>query len=162
MNNEMFAKFNEMFDVEGLQKDIEEASSGTVEKKQVPFGDYEVKITKLELGENTYKDGDYCGMPELHAWFKIISEGEYKNQMLFINKRLVSVKNPKATGFLMHKVNEFLDSLESGIPVVFENFEQYGTLIDSMFKELDGRAEYQLAFFENNGFKDYAIVKRFQ
>jgi hypothetical protein len=144
-----------------LQKDIEEASAGTVEKKEVPFGDYEVKITKLELGENTF-EGDYKGMPEIHVWFKIISEGEYKNQMLFMNKRLVSLKNPKATGFLIHKVNEFLDSLESGIPVVFENFEQYGGLIKSIFEAIDGRAEYQLAFFENKGYKDYAIVKRFQ
>ena len=161
MNNEMFTRFNEMFDVEGLQKDIEEASAGTVERKEVPYGDYEVKITKLELGECTF-DGDYKGMPELNVWFRIINNDEYAGQMLFMTKRLVSLKNPKATGFLIHKVNEFLDSLESGIPVVFENFEQYGALIESMFKELDGRAEYQLAFFENKGFKDYAIVKRFQ
>lgn len=161
MNTEILAKFNEMFDVAGLQKDIEEAASGNVERKEVPYGDYEVKITKLELGENTF-EGDYKGMPELHVWFKIIGNGEYAGQMLFMNKRLVSVKNPNATGFLIHKVNEFLDSLESGIPVVFENFEQYGALINQIFNELDGRAEYQLAYFENKGFKDYQIVKRFQ
>lgn len=161
MDTAMFDKFNEMFDVEGLQKDIEEAASGNVERKEVPFGDYEVKITKLELGENTF-EGDYKGMPELHVWFKIISEGEYKNQMLFMNKRLVSLKNPKATGFLMHKVNEFLESLESGTSIVFENFNQYGAMVESIFNEIDGRAEYQLAYFDNNGFKDYTIVKRFQ
>lgn len=161
MNNELFEKFNSMFDIEGLQSDIAEAASGTVERKEVPYGDYEVKITKLELGENTF-EGDYKGMPELHVWFKIIGDGEYAGQMLFMNKRLVSVKNPKATGFLIHKVNEFVDSLESGLPVVFENFEQYGALIAQIFNTIDGRAEYQLAFFENNGFKDYQIVKRFQ
>ena len=161
MNNELFEKFNSMFDVEGLQADIAEAASGTVERKEVPFGDYEVKITKLELGECTF-EGDYKGMPEVNVWFKIIGDGEYAGQMLFMTKRLVSVKNPKATGFLMHKVNEFLDSLESGIPAVFENFEQYGALITSIFEAIDGRAEYQLAFFENNGYKDYQIVKRFQ
>lgn len=158
----MFAKFNDMFDVEGLQKDIEEASVGTVERKEVPFGDYEVKVTKLELGENTYEGGDYYGMPEVHIWFRIINNEEYAGQMLFVNKRLISLKNPKANGFLMKNVNELLESLESGVPVTFENFEQYGALIQEIFEAIDGKAEYQLAYFENKGFKDYAIVKRFQ
>lgn len=161
MNNELYEKFNEMFDVEGLQKDIEEAASGNVERKEVPFGDYEVKITKLELGECTF-EGEYKGMPEAHVWFKILGDGEYSGQMLFMNKRLVSLKNPKSTGFLIHKFNEFLESLESGVSVFFENWEQYGQTIDSIFNAIDGRAEYQLAFFENNGWKDYQIVKRFQ
>lgn len=161
MNNELYEKFNEMFDVEGLQKDIEEAASGNVERKEVPFGDYEVKITKLELGECTF-EGEYKGMPEAHVWFKILGDGEYSGQMLFMNKRLVSLKNPKSTGFLIHKFNEFLESLESGVNVFFENWEQYGQTIDSIFNSIDGRAEYQLAFFENNGWKDYQIVKRFQ
>ena len=162
MNTEMFAKFNEMFDIEGLQADIAEAASGNVERKEVPYGDYEVKITKLELGENTFEGGDYYGMPELHVLFRIIGNGEYAGQMLFMNKRLVSVKNPKSTGFLIHKVNEFLESLGSIQNITFENFDQYGSLIESIFKEIDGRAEYQLAYYENKGFKDYAIVKRFQ
>lgn len=161
MNNELYEKFNEMFDVEGLQKDIEEAASGNVERKEVPFGDYEVKITKLELGECTF-EGEYKGMPEAHVWFKILGDGEYSGQMLFMNKRLVSLKNPKSTGFLIHKFNEFLESLESGVSVFFENWEQYGQTIDSIFNEIDDRGEYQLAFFENNGWKDYQIVKRFQ
>lgn len=162
MNTEMFAKFNEMFNAEDLQKGIEEASVGTVERKEVPFGDYEVKVTKLELGENTYEGGDYYGMPEVHIWFRIINNEEYAGQMLFVNKRLISLKNPKANGFLMKNVNELLESLESGVPVTFENFEQYGALIQEIFEAIDGKAEYQLAYFENKGYKDYAIVKRFQ
>jgi hypothetical protein len=161
MNNEMFERFNSMFDIEGLKADIEEASSGTVERKEVPYGDYEVKVTKLELGEHTFDD-DYKGMPVVSIWFKILGDGEYAGQMLFVNKKLISLKNPSASGFMMHKVNELLESLESGIPVVFENWGQYGELLESIFKAIDGRAEYQLAFFDNNGFKDYQIVKRFQ
>lgn len=160
MGENIFAKFNEMFDVEGLKHDIESANAGTVERKEVPYGDYEVKVTKLELGECTF-DGDYKGMPEAHVWFKIISDGEYAGQMLFMNKRLISLKNPSANGFIIHKFNDFLDSLESGIPVVFENWVQYGELIKTIFNEIDGRAEYQLSFFDNKGFKDYTIVQRF-
>lgn len=159
MHEAMYERFQEMFG--GVAKDVAEAATSNVERKEVPYGDYEVKITKLELGECTF-DGDYKGMPEAHVWFKIIGEGEYAGQMLFMNKRLISLKNPSANGFIIHRFNEFLASLESGIPVVMENWEQYGNLISTIFNEIDGRAEYQLAYFDNKGFKDFQIVKRFQ
>lgn len=159
MSENIFAKFNDMFG--DIAKDVAEVASGTVERKEVPFGDYEVKVAKLELGANTYEQGDYYGMPEAKVWFKIIGEGEYAGQMLFMNKRLTSAKGSKATAFMLHNFNQFLESLESGVPVVFENWEQYGELLATIFNEIDGRAEYQLAFFDNKGYKDYQIVKRF-
>lgn len=159
MGENIFSKFNEMFG--DLAKDVAEASTSTVERKEVPYGDYEVKVTKLELGECTF-EGEYYGMPEAHVWFKVIGDGEYAGQMLFMNKRLVSLKNPSANGFIIRKFNDFLESLETGVDVVFENWEQYADMIKTMFNEIDGRAEYQLAYFDNKGFKDYQIVKRFQ
>lgn len=160
MGENIFEKFNDMFDVAALERDVKEANSGAVEKKDVPFGDYEVKVTKLALEECTF-DGDYKGMPQLNVWFKIINHDEYSGQLLFCTKRLISVKKPSANSFMIHKVNEFLESLESGVPVVFENFVQYKDLIDEIFNAIDGRAEYQLAYYENKGFKDYTITQRF-
>jgi hypothetical protein len=157
--SDMFARFNEMFG--DIAKEVEEASSGSVERKEVPFGDYEVKITKLEIAANSF-EGEYNGMPELNVWFRIIGDGEYSGQMLFMTKRLVSLKKPSATPFMISKVSDFLNSLESGVPVVFENLEQYANMVATIFNEIDGRAEYQLAYFENKGYKDYQIVKRFQ
>lgn len=164
MGNEMFAKFNEMFG--DVSKEVAELSANqNFEKKKVPFGDYEVKITKLAIVEHEWED-EYQGLPELTAWFKIIGDaehdGEYVGQTLFVTKKLGSVKNPSASAFILKRSMEFIESLESGIPVVYENLDQYSSLVDTIFKELDGRAEYQLSFFENKGFKDYAIVKRFQ
>ena len=158
--SDMFAKFNDMFDVDALARDVKEQNSGTVEKKEVPYGDYEVRVTKLTLEECTF-DGNYKGMPQLNVWFKIINNEEYAGQLLFCTKRLVSVNNPKATPFLIHKANELLESFESGVPVVFENFTQYGELVNGIFNAIDGRGEYQLAYFDNKGFKDYTIVQRF-
>lgn len=153
MANEMFAKFNEMFDTAGLQKDIEEAAAGNVEFKEVPKGDYEVKVTKIELGV-TGAQSKNPGMPMAKVWFDIIA-GEYQNQKIFMNQMLTS-------GFGIHKMNEFLNSLETGIPVVFENFEQYAELMAVIFNEVDGKAEYQLAYGENNkGFSTYTIVQRY-
>lgn len=160
MGNDLFAKFNEMFG--DVANEVAEASAGTVERKEVPYGDYEVKITKLEIVANDYKEGDYYGLPELSVWFRIIGTGEYAGQMLFRNMRLASVKKPSSTGFMIHKVCEFLNSLESGVPVVYENPNQFVELVKEIFTAIDGRAEYQLAYFDNKGFKDYEIVKRFQ
>ena len=153
MGENIFAKFNEMFDVEGLKKDVEETASNSGDFVEVPFGDYEVKISKIELGV-TGEKSKTPGMPMAKVWYTIVS-GDFKNQKIFQNQMLT-------TGFGIHKMNEFLDSLETGIPVVFENFEQYADLFAQIFTEVDGKAEYQLSYGENNkGFATYTIVQRF-
>jgi hypothetical protein len=149
----MFEKFNEMMDVAGLKNDVEAAASNTGEFVEVPKGDYEVKVTKIELGA-TGEQSKTPGMPMAKVWFDVLA-GEFKGQKIFMNQMLTS-------GFGIHKMNEFLNSLETGIPVVFENFEQYAALFEEIFREVDGRAEYQLAYGENNkGFSTYTIVQRF-
>ena len=153
MGENLFAKFNEMIDVAGLQKDIEAASTSTGDFVEVPKGDYEVKVVKLEIGE-TGANSKTPGMPMAKVWFEVLA-GEYKGQKIFMNQMLT-------TGFGIHKMNEFLNSLETGITVVFENFEQYNDVMTQIFNEIDGNAEYQLAYGENNkGFSTYPIVQRF-
>ena len=158
----IFEKFNELFNADELAKDIAETSANNkpFEKKDVPYGDYEVKIVKLEIGEHDF-EGDYKGYPEAKVCFQIINHEELTGQRLYMNKKLISLKNP-TSGFMLYKFTEFLNSLETSITPVFENWDQFGALVASMFKEIDGRAEYQLSYFDRNGFKDYAIVKRFQ
>ena len=153
MAEALFAKFNEMFDVAGLQKDIEAAASNTGEFVEVPKGEYEVKVVKIELGA-TGENSKNPGMPMAKVWFEILA-GEYQGQKIFMNQMLTS-------GFGIHKMNEFLNSLETGIPVVFENFEQYSELFTQVFNAVDGTAEYQLSYTENSkGFNIYTIVQRF-
>ena len=148
MENNVFEKFNEMFDLAGLQNDIASASANTGDFVEVPHGDYEVKVVKLEVGESKK------GMPMGKVWFEVIA-GEYKNQKIFMNQMLTS-------GFGIHKMNEFLNSLETGITVQFENFNQYADLFKQIFTDIDGKAEYQLNYAENNkGFSIHTIVKRF-
>ncbi len=153
MGENLFAKFNEMFDVDGLKKDVEDAASNSGDFVEVPHGDYEVKISKIELGV-TGEKSKTPGMPVAKIWYTIVS-GDFKNQKIFQNQMLT-------TGFGIHKMNEFLTSLETGIPVVFENFEQYKALFDEIFNAVDGKAEYQLSYTQNNkGFSVYTIVQRF-
>ena len=155
MGNEMFAKFNAMFDVEGLKKDIESSASNTGDFVDVPHGDYEVKVVKIELGATGEKSKN-PGAPMAKVWFEVLT-GEYKGQKIFMNQMLTS-------GFGIHKFNEFMTSLESGIPVVFENFEQYADLMKQVFNAIDGKGEYQLAYTANPkhaNFSEYNIVQRF-
>lgn len=162
MNN--YSKFDELFDLEELKQEIEEASSSNVERKEVPFGDYEVKVTKLELGEFGFEGDDY-GKPVINIWFKIINHPEYNGQMLFCTKKLFA-KNPQYNGLMIKNAIDFLETLESGIPVAFgESFADFGQCIENIFKAIDGREEYQLAYTEkeNKGytFKEYNIVQKF-
>lgn len=154
MGNEMFAKFNEMFGGEAglrdLQNDIAAQNTKTGDFVEVPHGDYEVKVVKIELGQSKKE------LPMAKVWFEILA-GEYKGQKIFMNQMLTS-----AFGF--HKMNEFLNSLETGVTVLFENFGQYADLFAQIFAEVDGKAEYQLSYTanpKNEKFSDYNIVQRF-
>lgn len=153
MGETMFDKFNAMVDVEGLKKDVAEAATSTGEFVEVPKGDYEVKVVKIELGE-TGERSKTPGMPMAKVWFEVVA-GDYKGQKIFMNQMLTS-------GFGIHKMNELLESLETGIPVSFENFNQYNELFAMVFDAVDGKAEFQLAYGENKkGFSTYTIVQRY-
>lgn len=142
----VFEKFNSAFDVEGLRSDI--ANAGNTDFKEVPHGDYEVAITKLELGESKK------GLPQAKVWFKIVA-GDFKGQLIFMNQNLTSC-------FGIHSMNEFLEKLDTGIEIAFEDFVQYANLLASVFKAVDGKYEYQLAYGENSkGFNTYNIVQTF-
>jgi hypothetical protein len=152
--SDIFEKFNSMIDVEGLKKDVETAASSDGDFVEVPYGDYEVKVTKIELGETGAKSKT-PGMPMAKVWFDILA-GDFKGQKIFMNQMLTS-------GFGIHKMNELLNSLETGITVQFENFQQYSDLFKQIFEAVDGTAEFQLSYGQNNkGFNTYNIVQRFQ
>ena len=153
MGENIFAKFNEMFDVEGLKNDIANIGTSTKEFVEVPVGDYEVKIVKLELGV-TGENSKTPGAPKASVWFEILA-GEFKGQKIFMTQMLT-------TPYGFHNMNQLLVSLETGIPVSFENFVQYDDLFKQIFAEIDGRAEYQLNYDKNaKGFSTYTIVQRF-
>lgn len=148
-----FTKFNDMFDLSGLQKDIEEAAANSGEFVEVPDGSYEVAVSKIELSETGEKSKN-PGMPMMKVWFDILA-GDFKGQKIFCNQTLTS-------GFGIHKANELLTSLESGVPVQFENFDQYDNVLKQVFAAIDGEGEYELAYGHNKkGYATYTIVQRF-
>lgn len=169
MSENVFEKFNELFNSADLAKSVEEAANvgKPFEKKDVPFGDYEVRVSRLKVAPHEFED-DYKGMPELQVRYRIINHPELDGQTLFVNKKLASldsdpVERNRKSAFLIHKANEILESLESGVHVKFDDIEQYREMVDTIFNTIDGRAEYHLNYFENaRGFKDYVILEKFE
>lgn len=142
----IWEKFDKNIDTEGLKKDAQEAKENGGDFKEVPHGEYEVEINKLELKES--KKGD----PMLSIWFKILT-GDYKGSLIFYNQVLT-------TGFGIHKSNEFLRSLDSGVEITFNNFTQYHEMLLDVFEAVNGNLEFALKYSENtknSNFSDYEI-----
>ena len=112
-----FKKFNKQFPADEMKKQMKEAAENS--GSNLPDGEYTVKLDKMELGESSK------GALMIKAQFRI-TEGEHKKQCIFKNQVLTGTKND---GFMMVKAKEFLESLDSGIDVVFEDWEQFNDLI---------------------------------
>ena len=144
-----FSKWDNQVDIEGLKHDIQDAASNSGgDFKEVPLGDYEIKVKKLELKAS--KKGD----PMVSCWMQILA-GEYKGSMLFMNQVVTR-------GFQVHIVNEFLRSLDSGLEIGFESYGQYGQLLMDIAEAIDNKKEYALNYGERNGFNTFKITDVFE
>lgn len=145
----LWDKFDDAIDVEGLQKDVQEAAENGANFREVPHGEYEVKIEKLELVES--KKGD----PMVTIWFKVVS-GEYKGSIIFFNQVITQ-------GFQIHIVNELLRSMKTGLDIEFKTYKQYGNLLMDVMEEIDGQLEFVLKYGEGKkGFSTYEITDVFE
>lgn len=144
-----FAKFDSEIDLEGLKAEVAKASELTTEYGEIPLGEYEVKIERLELTESKK------GSPMLSVWFKIV-EGVYKGQMIFMNQVLTQA-------FQIHICNEFLRSLETDQDVHFDGYQQYSEMVYAAFDFINNNHyEYALAYGEKKGFKTFKITEVFK
>lgn len=142
---DIFEKWNNSIDTEGLAKDTKEAEQGNGQGRtyeDIPVGTYEVKIEQMELKES--KNGD----PMFSAWFRIL-RGKYENSILFMNAIITQ-------GFQIGNVNKFLRSLEAVEEVEFENYVQYNNLIMDIKEAIDENSlEYLIEFKKNK--KDFPV-----
>lgn len=142
-----FEKFDKAVDLEGLRKDIEQASEGG-EYREVPKGQYEVSVQRMELKES--KRGD----PMVSIWFNVLT-GEYRGSKIFLNQVITQ-------GFQVHLVNQLLRSLLPNQEVKFVSYSQYASLLMDVMEEIDGKYEYGLAYGEKNGFGTFQITDVFE
>lgn len=143
----IWEEFDSKINVEDYQKEIQEAAENGPERKEVPLGQYEVKIHKLKLTlSKTQK-------PMMTCWFKVLT-GKFRNSIIFYNQ---VVDEP----YKIHIANDFLRSLDSGVDVTFDGYANYANLIMDV-AEATENLEYALDYDENNkGYKTYEITEVF-
>ena len=152
----IFEKWDNVIDVEGLTNDVQEAAqNNTGTFKEVPHGDYEVAVQQMELKPSSKGD------PMVSIWFKIVSEGEYKGSMIFMNQVVTQ-------GFQVHIVNEMLRMMVSEMsdPELLDkideiknkfSYKDYSNLIMDIFEAIDGNYEYALSY--KKGKKDFSTYE---
>ena len=146
---DMFEKWNSNVDLAGLQKDIKDAQDNNREYEEVPHGEYEVKLDKLEL-KATKKDD-----PMVSAWFTIL-EGMYKKSKLFMNQVVTQ-------GFQIHIVNEFLRSMGTDLNIDFVDYKQYADLLLDVAEFCDeNNLEFAIKYEDNKGYDKFTITEVFE
>ena len=146
---DMFEKWNSNVDLAGLQKDIKDAQDNNREYEEVPHGEYEVKLDKLEL--KATKKGD----PMVSAWFTIL-EGKYKKSKLFLNQVITQ-------GFQIHIVNELLKSMKTDLVIEFVDYKQYAELLLDVAEECDvNNLEFAIKYEDNKGYDKFTITEVFE
>ena len=148
-----FDKINRSVDLEGLRKDVENASAnGTGDFPTVPAGKYEVALVSMEI-KGTKKDN----RPMLAASFKILS-GEYKNQRLFMNRVIYGTKND---GNMIKSAVGWLNSLETGVEVAFLDYKQFRDVVMEVGEAIDGKIEYAVEY-DDSQFNSIKITEVFE
>jgi hypothetical protein len=144
----IFEKWDNTIDTEGLAADVKEASQNNSEFKEVPHGDYEVAVQQMELKASSKGD------PMVSIWFKIVSDGEFKGSMIFMNQVVTQ-------GFQVHIVNEMLRMMVSEMPdapvIEFKSYKQYANVIMDILESINGNYEYALSY--KKGKKDFSTYE---
>ena len=142
----IFDKRNEQIDGAKMAEEVKEVEkNGGGNYKDVPAGEYEVKIEKMELKESK------SGAPMVSVMFRIL-EGEFKKSCLFMNQ-VVTLP------FQISFVNEFLRSMDTDVTVDFDgNYEHYNNMILDVFEAVDrDKLEFLVAYGEKNTYKTFRI-----
>ena len=154
MAKNIFDQWDSSFDAEGLQKEIAEAAQNSKDFEDVPHGKYEVSVEKMEL-RGTKKENK----PMVSIWFKIVSDGKCKGQMIFMNQVITE-------GFQIHIVNEFLRSLteelDDEFDISFHGYAKYAELLMDIHEAIADSFEYGLDYEQNKkGFDTFKITDIF-
>lgn len=141
----IWEKFDKEIDKD-IQKQIEDAENS--EYKEVPLGDYEVKVDNMELKISK------SGNPMVSIWFRIIA-GEFNNNLLFMNQ---VINQPFQIGL----ANKILRALDPNKNIEFETYSQYANLIMDIYEEIDGKFEYAIRYGEKKGFSTFEVLDIFE
>lgn len=155
MANNIFDKWDNSIDTKGLAEDIKQAAIDGENRtyKEVEPGEYEVSVEQMEVKASSKGD------PMVSIWFKIVSDGEYKGSMIFMNQVITQ-------GFQVHIVNELLRAMieecSDAPEIEFKTYKEYAELVMDVHEAISGNFEYALKYGQNKkGFNTFEITEVF-
>lgn len=142
-----FKKFNQEFPAEQVKKQMKDAETNS--GSDLPDGEYKIKLDKMELAQSQK------GQLMIKAQFRI-KAGNHQNKCIFVNKVMTGTKND---GFMMLKAKEFLESLDSGLDVEFNDWEQFNDLILDIADAIkDDDLTYICTLTTDNKYQNFEII----
>ena len=133
-----------------MKKAMKEAEENQGEYDKLPDGEYTTTLDKLELGESQK------GALMLKAQFRI-TKGDEKNKCIFVNKVLTGTKND---GWMLLQAKNFLESLDSGIDIDFEGWEDFADMLTEMADAIkEDKLSYVLKVAENKKNPEYQDIE---
>lgn len=150
-----FDKINRSVDLEGLRKDVENASAnGTGDFPTIPAGKYEVALASMEI-KGTKADPN---RPMLAVSFKILT-GEYKNQRIFMNRVLLGTKNDAN---MIKSAEGWLASLDSGVSTIFEDYKQFNQVVMDVAEAIEEAGLTYAVDYDPDRFNSISILEVFE
>jgi hypothetical protein len=147
-----FSKFDEQVDLEGLQKEYQEA--GDTEFADVPDGKYIVSIEKMEIKLTKTDEKPMfsvqCKIKEGVDKHGDSVETDQKNRMIFFNRKICGNKtsetwnNGKAIKSVCTWVNKLLGDDEE--PVEFVNYSDFAEQILDVFQSIQNNIEVEVSY----------------
>lgn len=140
----IFDKWNEQIDGKKMVEEVKEVEkNGGGDYKEVPKGEYVVKIEKMELKEAK------SGAPMVSVQFRIL-DGEFRKSCLFMNQVVTQA-------FQINIVNSFLRSLGTGVQVEFDGrYDHYNNMILDVFEACE-KLEFLVNYGERKGYATYKV-----
>jgi len=149
MAQNIWDKFDKQYNTEELAKEVKEQKENGGNFTPVPFGSYEVAVTKMELTESKAHD------PMVTIWFKVLND-EHKGSLIFYNQVITQA-------FQIHLVNELLRAMDTDLDIEFVTYKQYAQLLMDVHEAIDGNLEFGLEYGEGKkGFATFEITDVFE
>lgn len=139
-----FSAFDNKVDLQGLQKEVQEASSNDFQ--DVPDGKYIVGIEKMEIRLTNAKDklmfAVQCKIKE------DLQGGGQEKRMIFFNRVISGNKSSETwnDGRAIKSVITWLEKLETEVVPEFINYSDFADCVLDIFQEIQGKIEMEVTY----------------
>ncbi len=137
------SKYDKKVNHKELEEQMKKASENSFDP--IPAGDYNVKLEKLELKENSKNN------LMISAQYRILN-GPEKNKCLFQN---ITISGTKNDGFMLHQAKELINNL--GFDIEFESYVQFGEEVEEIADSAIGEL-YDIRLSYNGEYQRFNFI----